>query len=190
MKILEKFLGLLAITSVILKFFMVSYSGMVFSVCMTSIALLYYPLGFIFFNDIPLSKVFKKEAYKGKSTLKIIGALGLGLALSVLCNGILFKLEGFPMSGMGLKFGLFLTSAALLVVIYRLLRTKRSFYRELLNRIAIIGAIGLILLFVSDVSIAEVQFRNNPEGLKAYKEHMENVEKQKTEKKQFVPFER
>lgn len=188
MKSLEKIFGLLAIVSLILKFFMVSYSGMIFIVSMTSLTLLYYPLGFVFFNDIDLRKTFKIEAYKGKSTIRIIGTIGLGLSLSILCNGILFKLNGYPLSNTTLIIGVLFTSIALLIVVYLFLKTKSNFYKEILNRIAIIGGIGLALLFISDLSIAEIQLRNNPEALKTYKKQINNQDKQKTQNKQDTYF--
>ena len=186
MKKFEKILGLLAVISVILQFFSIPGSVMLLTFSMMLVAILYYPLGFIFFNNIPLRNVFKKEAYKGISTLKIVGTIGLGMGLSLLCIGILFKLNTYPFSSQNLGLGLFTTLIALLVVIYRLLKTKRSFYRELLIRIAIIGGIGLALLFVTDLSIAKIQFRNNPEALERYKEHVKNREQQKTHNKENI----
>ncbi|WP_320018999.1 hypothetical protein [Labilibaculum manganireducens] len=183
MRKLEKIVGLLAIVSVILKFLLIPYSGISLSLSILTLAVLYYPLGFAFFNRIQLRQILKKESYNGKSTLKIIGAVGVGLALSILCIGILFKLQHYPFSLTILKAGMFLASIASLIVIVQLLKTKNSFYKKILNRVSIIGGISLLLLFVSDLNIVKIQYRNHPEYIKAYEAYLKNPDNEEIQKK-------
>lgn len=183
MKKLEKIIGLLAIGSVILKLLLIPYSGILLSISTMTLAMLYYPLGFALFNGVQVRKILKKESYNGKSTFKIIGAVGVGLALSILCIGILFKLQNYPFSDTNLKAGIFLTIIALLIVIIRLAKTKNSFYKKILNRIVIIGGIGLLFLFVSDLQIVKIKYRNHPEYIKAYESYLKNPDNEETQKK-------
>lgn len=148
MRILEKILGLLIIVSLILKLLLVPYSAILLTVILIALAIIYYPFGFAFFNEIRLREIFKKESYKGISASRIIGAIGVGIGLSILCIGILFKLNSWAYSDINLKFGLFVSFMALSVVLIKLLKVKNNFYINILKRIVIIGGLGLILLFI------------------------------------------
>ncbi len=174
MQKLEKILGLIIIVSLILKLLLIPYSGILLTVTLMTLAFIYYPFGFAFFNEIRLRKIFKKESYKGISALRIIGAIAVGIGLSILCIGILFKLQSWAYSDTNLKFGLSVTFIALIIALIRLMKVKDNFYKKILKRIIIIGGLGLILLFIPRLSIIKIQFRNHPDYIKAYEAYLKN----------------
>jgi hypothetical protein len=57
------------------------------------LTVIYYPFGFLFFNQIRLRDIFKRAAYKDTNAYKIIIAIITGLGFSTICIGSLFKLS-------------------------------------------------------------------------------------------------
>lgn len=146
MKRLEKILAILILIAFVLKLILVPFSGVLLTIFLLIIALIYYPFGFAFFNNIRLRNIFKKESYKGISVLHIIGAIVVGMALSVICVGILFKIQGYPMANLLLTDGLISSVIILIIGLIKYHKSKSSYYSFMLNRIAIIGGIGLLFL--------------------------------------------
>ena len=180
---LEKILGLVAVVSLILKLLLIPFSGTVLTISLLTLALIYYPLGFAFFNGIRLREILKKESYKGKSALRILGAIGVGMALSMLCVGILFKLQSWAYSNTNLSAGLFFTVIALIVVMIGLIKKKDDFHKTIFKRIIIFGGLGLFLLFIPELSIVKFQFRNHPDYIKAYEIYLQNPDNLESQEK-------
>ena len=183
MKRLEKILAILILIAFVLKLILVPFSGVLLTIFLLIIALIYYPFGFAFFNNIRLRNIFKKESYKGISVLHIIGAIVVGMALSVICVGILFKIQGYPMANFLLTDGLISSVIILIIGLIKYLKSKSSYYSFMLNRIAIIGGIGLLFLFISDLTLVKIQFKNHPDYVKAYQEYRTNPKTPESEKK-------
>lgn len=188
MRKLEKVLGLSIIISLFLKFQLIPYSGILLTLSLMTLALIYYPLGFAFFNEVRLRSVFKKESYKGITALRIIGAIGIGIGLSILCIGILFKLQHWGYSDINLMFGLIVTFIALIIVLIRLLKVKDNFYTKILKRIMIMGGLGLILLFTPELSIIKIQFRNHPDYITMYEAYLKNPDNEEIQTKLDIEF--
>lgn len=181
MKLFEKILTVMIIVGLIFKFAFISGGSTLFVLGISFLSIIYYPLGLLFFNDIPMRKAFKKISYQGISTLKIIGAIGLGMGLSAILIGILFKLQHFPGSLLMLYTGLIVTMIVAVISIMKYLENRYVFYKKTLTRIAIIGIIGLFLTSLSSEKIEKFQYRNYPryiEALDNYIENPENIELQ------------
>ncbi|HOH23434.1 MAG TPA: hypothetical protein PLB61_08870, partial [Bacteroidales bacterium] len=114
-----------------------------------TLALLYYFLGFALFNRIGFKEIFKQESYKDISTQRIIGSIGAGWAISLICLGILFKLQHFPGSKILLIVGLIATLLVLAIALTEYKKTKEEFYIGLFGRIAVISTIGLLTIVIS-----------------------------------------
>ena len=183
MKLLEKILAILILIVFVLHLILVPFSGALLTIFLLIIALIYYPFGFAFFNNIRLRNIFKKKSYKGISVLHIIGAIVVGMALSVICVGILFKIQGYPMANFLLTDGLISSVIILIIGLIKYLKSKSSYYSFMLNRIAIIGGIGLLFLFISDLTLVKIQFKNHPDYVKAYQEYRTNPKTPESEKK-------
>jgi hypothetical protein len=133
--------------------------------------LIYYIFGFAFFNNVRLRNILKKESYSGISALHIIGAIAIGMSLSDICMGILFKIQGYPMANTLLIIGLLSTLIILIIALIRFLKSRRAYYTKMFKRIAIIGCLGLVFTFVSDLALVKLKFRNHPDYVKAYQEY-------------------
>ena len=167
MKILEKILGVLIILALIMKFSLIMGGSIVLVLSLLVISIIYYPLGFAFFNQIELKGIFKKVSYKGISALRIIGAICVGVSLATVCEGILFRLQRYPGGNIILMGGLICTLLVGVIALIRYLMKRSKFYIRIFIRIAIIAGFGLLLAFTSDFAIAKVQFRNHPDYLNA-----------------------
>ena len=188
MKKFEKIIGLVIIISLIMKLTLIPGGSILAAISLTTLACIYYPLGFAFFNDIRLSKIFKKDSYKGLTALRIIGAIGIGMGLAAICMGILFKIQHWPGADTNLISGLVTTVIILIIALIRFIKSKDNFYKRIFKRIAIIGGFGLILMFVSDLTITKIQFRNHPDYIKAYEEYIINPQDQELRKKMDIEY--
>ena len=170
----EKILGLTFLAGLIMKFTFIHGAGIVITVSILSISIMYYFLGFALFNQIPLRAIFKKDSYKGKSSRRIIGAIGAGLAISMICNGVLLKIQDWPSGLSSLGLGLVLTSIVLVIAIVKFFKTRSNYYILIFKRITVIGILGLILYFIPELSIVKFQFRNHPDYIKVYEQYVNN----------------
>jgi hypothetical protein len=69
-----------------------------------------------------------------------------------------------------------------MVLILRYIISRESFFIRVIKRILIIGSLGLILLCISDLTIARIQLRNNADYIRAldeYEKDPQNVELRK-----------
>jgi hypothetical protein len=178
MKTLEKIIGIAFVISLILRFNLIPGNGILTVFPLTILACIYNPLGFAFFNNIKLRKVFRKESYKGISTLRIIGAICAGIALSAICTGTLFRLQHYPGGEINLLSGLICTLIVLIIALIKFYKNKSEFYSRIFKRIAIIGGFGLILAITPDITIAKIQFRNHPDYINALENYNNNPQSQ------------
>ena len=91
--------------------------------------------GFALFNSIPLKKIFRKESYQSLSPAKIIGTVVLGLSLSEIVIGILFKVQDYEGSAIQLISGLFFLTIILIISVIRYRKNKSGFYKNIFKRI-------------------------------------------------------
>ena len=171
---LEKILGLIVLIALILKLTLILGGGILIVLSLSILAIIYYPFGFALFNQIGFKQIFKKDSYKALSALRIIGAIGVGTALSIICVGLLFKLQHWPGSKINLLAGLITSLIILIIALIKYFKTKGDFYSRIIKRLIIIGGFGLIMLLISDLTIIKIQFRNHPDYIKAYELYMTN----------------
>lgn len=165
--------------------------GSIFALfALSTLACIYSILGFAIFNGIRLRQVFKKESYKGLTPLKIIGAIGVGWALSSTCMGILFKILQWSGAENILMLGLVQTLIVLIIALILFVKNKAPFYKRIFKRIAIIGGFGLILSFVSNLTLVKIEFRNHPRYIEAFKEYQDNPEDDELRKKMDIEYHR
>ena len=158
MKKLEKILGIVILISLIMKFSFIMGGDILAILSISLLTLIYYPFGFAFFNQIRLRRVFKKDSYKGISGLRIIGAIGVGMGLSPICLGILFKLQHWPGSNINIASGLVTTLIVLIIALIKFSKSKDNYYKRIFKRIAIIGGLGLLLTVLPELTLEKIQF--------------------------------
>ncbi|HKK38941.1 MAG TPA: hypothetical protein VJ949_05965 [Cryomorphaceae bacterium] len=175
MKKFEVICSLLAILGFVLKCFQVPFSGVTLVLSLSALGMFYYSLSFAYFNGISFRGIFKRVSYRGKSAKRLVGASVMGLSLSVLVIGTLFKLQFWPMSSFYLMVGLFMLAAIFVFAIYYHFKTNANFYSEILKRTAVWGIIGTGLALTPDAALVDLILRDRPEAFrKLYKELMAN----------------
>lgn len=148
MKKLEVILIAGAIVGLLLALLNVPYHSVAVSLFLVALGTLYLYLGFALFNDIPFSKIFKSESYRGIGPWRIAIAIGTGLGLSQLTVGFMLAVGNYPMTRSFLSFGLVLTALMLLLALIRNRKEKHQFYRNIALRCAIFIIIGTVFLLV------------------------------------------
>jgi hypothetical protein len=169
MKTIEKVMLTIIIAGIAMKFLGIPGAGIILTLSVLLLSLLYYVLGFAFFNGIPISRLSEKNLTKTIPPRRMVGAIGAGLVISEILIGVLFKIQLWPLANLMLSIGLFLASIVLIIAVVRYLKKKdKLFYHPVFLRIGIALFIGFSLYFIPEISIVKLQFRNNPEVIQAY----------------------
>lgn len=182
MKLTEKILAVLILIAIGMKLFLIPGGGVLLVLALQTLTIIYFALGFAFFNGIRLRNIFKKSSYTGISTMRVVGAIVTGICLSNLLVGILFKLQFWPGANPMLIVSLIPTLIVLILVIIKLIKNTDKYYPRIQLRIAIIGTIGLILFLSPTLSLVKIEYRNHPEYVKAF-ENYNNYPSIEAEKK-------
>ncbi|EJF10152.1 hypothetical protein [Pontibacter sp. BAB1700] len=178
MKKTEIVLGAIAVVALILNLLFVPGSSILTVISLSAISVLYMYLSFALFNGVRLRYIFKKNSYKGISTMRIIGAVLTGLALSITLIGLLFKFQDWPGATINLGVGLFGLVIALIVGAVKYSKSKSDYYTKIFKRIAVYGGLGLIMLLLPKEAWLEFRYRNHPEYVKAVKKAMAESDNQ------------
>ncbi|MGC1392429.1 MAG: hypothetical protein WA816_15440, partial [Bacteroidales bacterium] len=149
-------------------FFLIPLGGTILSLSTMSLAIFYYIFGFAFFNQVEVKNLFKKEAYKESSVLKIAGAIVTGIGLSTTSLGILFKVQKWPLANENIMAGLFFIIIVSAIAIFKFLKNKNVYYKRILIRTLIAFVFGILFLRLSGHDITKIEFRNYPDYIKAY----------------------
>jgi len=188
MKILERILAIGIVVALVLKFSLIPGGDIIAFSMMLVLACLYYPLGFLFFNQIRLRDIFRKVAYQDVTALRIILAIVTGLGLSTIVVGSLYKLLNYAGADAMLLIGLIVTVVVLVISLTFFLKNKDTNSKFILWRVSVIGVIGIVLLLTSELSIVKFQYRNHPDYITAYTNYLANPGNEELYKK--VEFER
>jgi len=148
MRKLEIILSILALIGIILQLSGIPGGAILLILSLTILAVLYYPFGFIVLNNIRVRKIFSAGSYRGLSALRILGTIGIGMALSTVCLGIVFKLETYPGAGYIQIIGLVSLIILAVPAVIRYTQTRDKHYWRLLLRTLIFGVTGIIIAFI------------------------------------------
>ncbi|MBC7487938.1 MAG: hypothetical protein H7282_14440 [Cytophagaceae bacterium] len=171
LRFVELVLGALIIIGTTLSLFLIPGSGPVIVLSASVLVLMYFFLGFAFFNGIRLRKVFKRTSYKGIKTSKIIGAIGTGIVLSLCLVGIMFKLMFWPGQQQMLFSSLTLLVPVFVISIVKYARAKSPYYINIMTRLFIIGGLSLVLYYTR---WTHVKYRDHPTLIKAFDDYNQN----------------
>ena len=176
MKKIEQFLAALAIVGLVMRLIPMSGGAEIIGISLSLLALLYYPLGFFYFNSIKLSKVFKSESYKGITFFRGFGSFLAGLLFSIIAIGSIFKLLLLPGANEMLLIGFWSTSLFLMVILFQLTRSKSTLLIVLVKRTAIWAVVGGILWLTPGLTLAKIYYRDNPENLEYFENQIQERE--------------
>lgn len=182
MKLTEKIAAIVVLTALLFKFFLIPGGGVLVTFALTFLAILYYPLGFALLSGIRLRKIFKKESYFGKTPVQILIAIGAGMAFSVLCCGILFRLQNWPGAMVQLYTGLASVGVVLLGTGVQHFVKSSPAIKGLFIRSVILFFFGLMIALPSDLMLVKVQFRNHPAYIRAFEKYQQNPQDEKLQK--------
>jgi hypothetical protein len=183
MKILERILAIGIVLALIMKFSLTPGGDIIAFWTMLVLACLYYPLGFLFLNQIRLRHIFKKVAYKNVTALRIILAIVTGIGLSTIVVGSLFKLLNYVGADAMLLSGLIVTAVVLVISFKLFLKNNDTNSKFILWRVGIIGVIGIFLILTSELSIVKFQYRNYPDYIEAYTNYLADPRSEELYKK-------
>lgn len=188
MRITERILIVAIFIAVILKFSLISGGNVLMLWSVTILSSIYYPFGFLFFNQIRLRNIFKKASYKGVTTQKIVFALIAGLGLSIICIGSLFKLLNLTGADQMLFIGVIITSVVFVISLIVILTKKEVYAQLILRRASFIGIIGVALLLTSELRIVKLQYRNHPSYIEAYTKYLADPRNEELQKKKEIEY--
>lgn len=189
MKIFEKILAGIILLGVILKYTKVVVGADTLIMWGTLlISCIYYPFGFLFFNQIKLRNVFKKNAYAHTNTLKIVMGIVAGLASAIVCIGGLFKILHLTGANEMLFLGLVFTALSLAVATTLVITKKDTTSKFILTRLPIMAVIGMILFFTSELSLVKLQYQNHPAYIEAYTEYLKDPRNEQLLKKRELEY--
>lgn len=143
--------------------------------------ILYFFLSFALFNDIKLRDLFKKSAYHTTNAKRIGSAIVLGITISTIITGALFRfllLNGGTILNTA---GLMALMVILIVNVISYFRSRASYYVGTLIRIVIYGGLGFILFYTPHSTFLTIYYRGYPEYIELYKKveaNPENIELQ------------
>jgi len=149
MKKLELILISGAAVGILLALLNVPYHTAFSSLFLIALGIIYLYLRFALFNDIPFSKIFKSESYRGIRPWRILLAIGTGLGLSQLTTGFMLALGNYPVTRSLLRVGLVMSALMLLLTLIRNTKEKHQFYRNIALRCAVFIIIGAIFLIIN-----------------------------------------
>jgi hypothetical protein len=187
MRIAEKILAITTLIGLTLMFLIISSGLTIFLISLLTLSGIYFAFGFILFNEIRLRDVTKKETFANLTAIRIVFGAITGLALSIISVGALFKLLNLPGSGEMLMAGVFIT---LLISIAAIIMRHKVSATTILIRTIIFGAVGIILIFTSTLSIVKLQYRNYPAYVEAYTQYVENPREESLWEKQKLEYNR
>jgi hypothetical protein len=168
MKTTEKILCITFLFGLILKLALIPGSGILITLSLLILSILYFYLGFAFFNNIPFKGIFKKDSYREIKPLRILGAIAAGIVLSTISIGLLFKIQNWPLASSSLIVGLITSFIILAITTFKSYKTKDIYYSRILKRLIPAIILTGFFLLVSDLSFVKFQYRNHPDYIKAY----------------------
>jgi hypothetical protein len=174
MKKFELIFVTLGLVSILLNLFLIPFANLFMLLSLSILSVFYLYFSFAFFNGIQLRNIFKKVAYADVSALRIVGAIGTGIALSQTIIGLIFKFNEWPGAFVMMSVGLSGFLVVAIVGFIQFTKNKIDYYRNIFKRIALFGGLTLILVLLPSNLMFEFKYRNYPTYIEAYKKFIEN----------------
>ncbi len=189
MKKLEIILVIITLIALFMKYSLMPLGSSITSVTLILISLLYFPFGFAFLNKISLRKIFNKDAFKDVTSMRMIVSIGVGMSLSAIYIGILFKLNSWQGANSNLIAGLVTLAIILAIAMFRKVKLKEENNFFMFSRIVILCILGIIFLISPNLPIERIRYGNHPAYIKAledYLNHPDNPKFKETEHLEYL----
>jgi len=178
MKQLEQMPILFAVAGILMKLFLIPGGDVVLAISLITLALVYYPFGFLYFNDVRLKRIFDRRSYKGITVPRGVATFLGGLIFSVLATGVLFKLLLLPGDSQMITVGLMGAAAFFVALTVRNLVMKKSspLARRMMARTLLWSAVSIGLLLTPSRTLVKIFYRDHPQYVEAFEKAIENPE--------------
>jgi len=167
MKKLEKTFIIMILLSAALSLSLISGGGILFTISMLSLSMLYLVFGFALCNGIGFRGLFKKRSYRDTTFWRIAGGIAIGHTLSLTIIGILFAFMFWEGAMIMLRTSMLTWLLVSIVILIRYFRSPDRYARNALVRLSIWGLIGMIFLFTPTMTWVKIQYRAHPAYIKA-----------------------
>lgn len=145
---LEKILLIIAAVALILKLLSIPGMSLFLVISLLGLAMLYFYFGFALFNQIEFNNIFKKASYQKIKNIRILGAIGVGSALSIICIGSLFKIQHWLGSALYIYVGLSLAFVLMIISLIKFNKSKDEYYKTILIRLIPFSLFGVAILML------------------------------------------
>ena len=165
MKLFEKITFALSLIGILLKLLLIRTGNPVLIISASLLSCIYFYFGFALINGVGFRAMFKKASYAPISGIRIVAGIGVGLFLSIVVIGSLFKLQiwmgSIEMITIG-STGLFVIFLAAGVVFLVKRKSLDAFYRGIFLRGAIAIIFAFIIFAIPSRSLIRIYHRDNP----------------------------
>jgi hypothetical protein len=174
MKKTEKILWSTFIIGLLFKIMHWPGAGILTVLSLALVSILYLYSGIGLFNNLSAKQMFRKKNYQYKKRFNLLFGALLGLVLSILVVGFLFKFMLWPGGNMMLSIGLI--SLLIIVSIYLVMKNNDmvSIAKSAFFRVALVSFISLCLFGIQTDSIVDFYYPNDPRYAEALKQIIHN----------------
>ncbi|MGB3182073.1 MAG: hypothetical protein WBB45_11820 [Cyclobacteriaceae bacterium] len=170
MRKLEIVLAAALVLGFIMKLLHLQGANMTVGIAGSLLAILYFVFTFALVNGIRARNIFKNSSYRHTNIKRIIGAIGLGFALSSIVIGLLFRIMLWSGATYQLLASLIVLAIVTLVAGIFYFRSRVPYYHRIFIRAGIYGVAGLVFFFLSTYTMIGIYYGDDPAYTKLYKE--------------------
>lgn len=172
MKKAELILGISCLVALALNLSFLPGGSILTVLTFSALSVFYLYFGFALFNDVPLKQIFQQSSYTHINKGRIIGAVGVGIALSATTGGLMFKFQSWPGAKINLGIGVFALFLVTIVGLFKYSKNRSPYYTNIFKRVVLFGALALTLLFIPKKTWLNFKYRNNPAYVEALEKAM------------------
>ncbi len=118
--------------------------------------LIYFPMGYAFFNLVSLEDSTKKESFREVNTKRFVGAIVVGFSLALILFGVIAKIFLWSDANLILGAGISFNVLAFINAAFYYFRSKVKHYKRVLSRMLVIGFAGVLVFAASEEVISSI----------------------------------
>lgn len=174
MQRVEKIYLVVITLAILLRLFNIPGAGGLLTLSMMTFSLFYLGLSTFLFNGLSLEDISKGFSKTAISIKRVLGSVIIGLSLSTLVLGVLFKIMLWPGAIGMLFFGTRLAFVPLIICIIKYFPERNIFYLNAIKRVSVALIIGLFLFYLPNEYLWNVYYKDFPEHIETLKKLRQN----------------
>ncbi|HYV95754.1 MAG TPA: hypothetical protein VE978_28545 [Chitinophagales bacterium] len=179
LKKIELVLVILSAASIVLKLLHASFAGSLVIVSFSSLSFFYLARAMYLGGGRLL--FFQRQNPNISFTRKMTTYVS-GFAISLTCIGVIFKFQFWQGSRSQILIGVLSGALAVVLTMFLSRKTGLSIYRQLLTRVTIFFAIGVMLFLTTDARLLDIVHPGNDPEKAAFKKYLEHPEDPQAQK--------